>query len=93
MLTHFNLPKQYDGDPVTKRLWLQSRRSGDGETIPAGQARTFTLANVRIALDALWVIAPRAWGHFRTPEYAEGVRMLVEYLLVMVLVAILPSVS
>lgn len=93
MLTKFTLPKQYDGDPVTKRLWLQSRRDGSGDAIPAGRARTFTLANVRIALDALWLLAPRAFNLLRAPEYADRVRQLLEYLLVIVVSALLPSLS
>lgn len=90
MLTHFTLPKEHDGDPLTKRLWLQSRRHGD-EVIPAGQARTVTLANLRIAFDAVVLLAPRAWNLLRSPEYAEGVRLLLEYLLIMTVYAVLPS--
>lgn len=93
MLTKFTLPKQYDGNPVTKRLWLQSRRNGTGEIIPAGQARGFTLANIRIGLDALWILIPRLFDLLRSPEYGDGLRLFFEYFSLTVASALLPSLS
>lgn len=91
MLTQINLPKKYDGDPVTKRLWLQSRRDSKGNVIPAGQTRSITVANLHIMIDALRIMAPRAWHLLHTPEYAKGAELLVRYLLVTVAEAFAPS--
>lgn len=94
MLTKFTLPPAgADEVPLSKTLWLQSRRSKDGKFLPAGQARAFNIANLCIAAKAVRLIAKRVVAAARDPENFEGVSLLAEHAALLVVQALLPSAS
>lgn len=94
MLSTLTLPPEYDNLPLTTRLWLQSRVRDPArphKMIAAGQTRPVTVANVRIALDLAWLMAPRCWQAIMNPDCKEIRRWVAAHVASLVVEAVVPA--